>query len=106
MAVDALVDIEYSLRIARELVWFKERGISTHLSFHPLSVEAPRRHPPILLEVVEEGITVLDDGTFGREARRVKVRMKERGSTRIWLADNKWVWLLKPGSKIGEVIEL
>ncbi|MCS7145297.1 MAG: nucleotidyltransferase domain-containing protein [Nitrososphaerota archaeon] len=104
--VDRLVSIEYSPRVARELEWLEEKGISTHLSFHPISSQTLRKHPPIMLDVVEEGIAVVDDGTYGREVRRMKARMKELGASRVWLTDEEWVWVLKPDAKVGEVIEL
>ncbi|MDW8360626.1 MAG: nucleotidyltransferase domain-containing protein [Candidatus Caldarchaeum sp.] len=105
-AVDMLVNIEYSPRVVRELEWLEEKGISTHLSFHPVSGETFRKHPPIMLDAVEDGIAVVDDGTYRREAWKMKARMKELGAARIWLTDEEWVWVLKPDAKIGEVIEL
>ncbi|MEM4281556.1 MAG: nucleotidyltransferase domain-containing protein [Candidatus Caldarchaeum sp.] len=105
-AVDRLVEVEYSPRVIQELEWLENNGVYTHLSFHPISSATLRKHPPIILDVVDEGIVVVDDGTYMKEARIIKAKMKTLGAARIWLAENEWVWVLKPDAKVGEVIEL
>lgn len=105
-AVDTLVDIEYSPRVAWELEWLERKGIVTHLSFHPMSSHTLESHPPLILDVVDEGIVVFDDGVFVRETRRLRAKIDELGASRIWLGENEWVWVLKPDAKVGEVIEL
>ncbi len=105
-AIDRLVDVEYSPRVAGELEWLENNGISTHLSFHPISTHTFKKHPPIILDIVEEGIAIVDDGTYEKEVEKVKARMRELGAKRIWLAEDEWVWLLKPDAEIGEVIEI
>lgn len=105
-AIDRLVEVEYSQRVSRELEWLENNGISTHLSFHPMNTHTLQKHPPIILDIVEEGIAVIDDGTFEREAEKVRTRMKGLGARRIWLTGDEWVWILKPDAKIGEVIEI
>ncbi|MEM1584022.1 MAG: nucleotidyltransferase domain-containing protein [Nitrososphaerota archaeon] len=105
-ALDKLVDLEYSSRVAQEMEWLENNGVSTHLSFHPLSSRMLQAHPPIVLDIVDEGITIVDDGTYKMEAMKIMRRMRELGAKRIWLAENEWVWILKPDAKIGEVIEI
>ena len=105
-AIDRLVDVEYSPRVARELEWLENNGISTHISFHPINTHSLQNHPPIILDIVEEGITLVDDGTYEREAEKMRARMRALGAKRIWLTGDEWAWLLKPDAKIGEVIEI
>ena len=105
-ALDKLVDLEYSPRVAQEMEWLENNGISTHLSFHPLNSRMLQAHPPIILDIIDEGIIVVDDGTYKMEAIKVRRRMRELGAKRIWLTENEWVWVLKPDAKIGEVIEI
>ncbi len=105
-AVDRLVDIEYSPRVLQEIEWLENNGVSTHLSFHPVSSHMLRLHPPIILDIIDEGIPIIDDGTYRMEAKKIRERMKELGAKRIWLAEDEWVWILKPDAKIGEVIEI
>lgn len=105
-AIDRLVEVEYSDKVAQELAWLEENGIPTHISFHPMTSETLRKHPPLLLDIVDEGIILIDDGTYAKEAKKIKAKMRELGSKRIWLNDDEWVWVLKPYVKLGEVIEL
>ncbi|MEM0481529.1 MAG: nucleotidyltransferase domain-containing protein [Nitrososphaerota archaeon] len=105
-AIDRLVDVEYSPRVARELEWLESNGISTHLSFYPINTHTLQQHPPIILDIIEEGIAIIDDGTYEKEVEKMRARMRELSTKRIWLARDEWVWLLKPDAKIGEVIEI
>ncbi len=105
-AVDKLVDIEYSPRVVQEMEWLENNGVSTHLSFHPVSSHTLQMHPPIILDIIDEGIPIIDDGTYRIEAKKIKARMNELGAKRIWLTRDEWVWILKPDAKIGEVIEI
>lgn len=71
-----------------------------------LTVEEMRKHPRVLLDMVEDARILLDDGTFKRELTALKKRMKELGSRRVFLDDGTWYWVLKPGMRLGETIRL
>jgi hypothetical protein len=56
--------------------------------------------------MVDDAIILYDkDGFFAGVLERLRRRMQELGSKKIYIGD-KWYWDLKPDSKPGEVIEL
>ncbi|MBI5745590.1 MAG: nucleotidyltransferase domain-containing protein [Nitrospirae bacterium] len=61
---------------------------------------------PIFLDIVDEGEILLDDGTLKNKLEDIRKKMKAYNSRKITLKDGTWYWLLKPGMKLGEVIEL
>ena len=63
------------------------------------------RTPPLLLDVVEDGIILLDNGSMRRMLKRVEERMKQLGSRRV-KTKRGWYWDMKPDYKFGEVIEI
>lgn len=64
------------------------------------------RHPPILLDVVEEGVTIYDkDGFLERELSKLKDRLKELGAKRV-KGKHGWYWVLKPDIRFGEVLRV
>lgn len=83
-----------------------DHGIDTHLSFHPISPQTLAKHPPIILDTLIDGITLMDDGTYSREAKAAKRSLKRLRSKRIRVSDDEWIWVLKPHLRLGEVIEL
>jgi predicted nucleotidyltransferase len=64
-------------------------------------------HSPLYLDIVEEGVVLLDRGQLMRDVfAAMRARMRELGSRRVWLADGSWYWDLKPDFRFGEVVEL
>ncbi len=61
---------------------------------------------PIFLDMVEDGIILLDDGSFEKKIKKVKHRMKELGTQKIILENGDYYWILKPGLRLSEVIIL
>lgn len=61
---------------------------------------------PIFLDLVEEAMLLHDDGTARAKLDQLRARMKALGSRKIVLDDGTYYWLLKPGLRFGEVIEL
>jgi hypothetical protein len=62
--------------------------------------------PLILLDILDHGIIIYDDGTLEKRFESLKTRLTELGSKRVVLDDGTWYWHLKPDWKPGEVIEL
>jgi hypothetical protein len=61
---------------------------------------------PLFLDMVEDARILFDrDGFFAARLDRLRARLKELGSQRIWRG-NAWYWVLKPDLKPGEVFEL
>jgi hypothetical protein len=68
--------------------------------------EEVRRGSPLFLDMTEDALLLFDrDGFFARELDRLRERLAQLGSRRIWLG-NAWYWDLKPDYRPGEVFEL
>lgn len=69
-------------------------------------VEA-RVHSPLYLDIVEEGILILDrEGLVEAVLAAMRARMRALGSRRVYLRDGTWYWDLKPDFRFGEVVEI
>ena len=75
-----------------------------------LIVKSPaeaRSRIPLYLDIVEEGVLILDRGTFFEGVLAgMRARMRELGSHRVFLEDGTWYWDLKPDFRFGEVVEI
>ena len=71
------------------------------------SPEEARGHSPLYLDIVDDGILLLDrDGFFEKILSEMRERMRELGSRRIYLDDGSWYWDLKPDFRFGDVVEI
>jgi len=83
-----------------------EKGF--HIDFSPiiLSVEEASKIRPMYLDMIEDSIIIYDkDDFFKRVLARLRKRLEELGSERVWIGE-KWYWKLKPDIKFGEVFEI
>ena len=103
---DALIKAEMDEEVEEELEWLSRNGIDTHITILPMSVGRLKLHPFILLDIVDEGIVLYDDGTYEREAVEMRKRLKQLGAKRVFLSEDEWYWDLKPSFKPGEVVEI
>jgi len=71
------------------------------------SMGEARVRSPLYLDIVEEGILILDRGRFFEGVlSEMRERMRALGSRRIFLEDGTWYWNLKPDFRFGEVVEI
>jgi len=64
------------------------------------------RGTPLLLDMTEDARILHDtDGCLADALQRVRRRLRELGSRRIWRGDH-WYWDLKPDYRPGEIFEL
>ena len=69
--------------------------------------EEARFHSPLYLDIVEDGILLVDRGQFFETVLgAMRARMRELGSRRVFLEDGSWYWDLKPDFRFGEVVEI
>jgi uncharacterized protein len=69
--------------------------------------EEAAHHSPLYLDIVEDGILLVDrDGFFRSILDAMRVRMRALGSRRVMLPDGSWYWDLKPDFRFGEVVEI
>lgn len=115
--LDLLVILEQvprSLRERRRIlleVWERERVVKgLPASEWNLVVKSPdeaQSHSPLYLDIVEDGIILLDRGRFFEQILdEMRERMRILGSRRVYLADGSWYWDLKPSFRFGEVVEI
>lgn len=84
----------------------KREWINTYLSPVIKSPEEVEAGSPLFLDMVEDALILFDrDGFFAGRLERLRRRMAELGSRRIWRGDF-WYWILKPDYRPGDVIEL
>jgi hypothetical protein len=64
-------------------------------------------HSPLYLDMVEDGCLLFDrDGFFAGVLDRMRVRMRELGSRRVFLPDGSWYWDLQPGFRFGDEVRI
>lgn len=73
------------------------------LLYTPDEVKDPK---PIFLDMIEEAVFILDDGTMKTKLESLRRRLRELGSRKVTLPDGTYYWLLKPDLQFGEVIAL
>lgn len=85
----------------------EQKGYRPYLSpliFSVHEIEEPRY---ILLDLVDDAEILYDpDGFFRKRLSRLRKKLDELGSRRIFLEDGSWYWILKPDLKPGEIFEL
>ena len=57
-------------------------------------------------DMVAEGEILMDDGTLRNKFDSLRERLRELGSRKVSLPDGTYYWLLRPGLRFGDVIEL
>lgn len=69
--------------------------------------EEAKYHSPLYLDIVEDGMLLLDRGGFFEAVlSEMRNRMRQLGSRRVYLDDGTWYWVLKPDYRFGEVVEI
>ena len=79
-----------------------------HPYFSPIfkTPEEALKGSPLFLDMTQEVEILFDrDGYFRKIRDRLKKRLQELGSQRIWKG-KMWYWVLKPDLRPGEVIDL
>ena len=62
--------------------------------------------PPLLLDVVEDGVILYDDGLMARKLSELKGKLRALGSKRVRTRSGMWYWIIKPDIKPGEIIQI
>lgn len=84
----------------------RRRGFYPQFSPIPYKPEDLERTPPLLLDLVEDGIIIKDDNTFSRKMDELRKKLKELGARRLKTSKGNRYWILKPKMRKGEVIEI
>lgn len=71
-----------------------------------MTVREIERHPPILLDMVDDSIILYDrERFFERILRELRERLRELGAVKVKV-NGGWYWILKPDAELGEVVEI
>lgn len=84
----------------------RKEGFYLQFSPVPYRPEELERTPPLLLDLVEDGVIIKDDGTFSRKMDELRKKLKELGARRLVTSRGNRYWILKPKIEKGEVIEV
>jgi len=85
----------------------RELGFGTLISPVPLAPEEVERNPPILLDILTDGVILYDRDEFmGNHLGKLKHRLEVLGAKKVYLPSGRWYWDLKPGYKLGESVEI
>jgi predicted nucleotidyltransferase len=104
---DMFTAIDDALRASRAYEDLRSKRLGTTISPIPLTVEEVDRNPPILLDLVTDGLIVYDtDGFMARKLRALRKKLAALGARRVVLEGGGWYWDLKPDYTLGEVIAL
>gem|GEM_PF-2356136 len=105
-AFDQMVDVEGRPPISAEISFLAEHGLDTHISLLPLSESRFRAHPPILLDVAEDGLVIVDRAGVEAELHRIRNRLGELGAKRVFIGEDDWYWDLIPKYSPGVEVEV
>ena len=95
-----------SLEIERERQFLYANGVVTDVSFIPFRTEDLGRFYPLMLDVVNEGIILFDEGGLLERARERMKRLEHvLGMSRVRAGD-VWLWTVPPETRIGEPLEV
>lgn len=104
---DIFNDIDKELRTSKEYRSLKEKKLGTLISPILLKSDEIKKNPPILLDIVTDGVILFDTDNFIRNLiNSLKKKLEERRAKKIYFGEGKWYWDLKPDYKLGEVVEI
>lgn len=78
-------------------------GLVSDIFFAPEEIE---RHPPILLDIIYDGIILYDKNSFLSNALRTLKERLEAQKARKVKTEKGHFWILKPDIASGEVVEI
>jgi predicted nucleotidyltransferase len=86
--------------------WVAERG-RPELSLLPFEPSEALEGRFLYLDMVDDAVLVHDAGDFmRRRLEQLRERLRAWGSYKAWLGDGSYVWILRPGMRPGETLEL
>jgi len=78
-------------------------GLISDFFFTPQEI---KNHPPILLDVIDDGIIIYDKASFlSKELKVLKERLNRLKARKVITAKGHY-WILKPDIKPGEIVDI
>lgn len=104
--IDGLVPVLMTLRKQPEYVALVAEGLLPSPSVVMLTPEEASHNRLLYLDMIEEGIRLIDKGDFfKRRLDTLRARLEELGAVRSRQNDD-WYWDLKPDHRLGEALAL
>ncbi|GFO96795.1 DNA polymerase subunit beta [groundwater metagenome] len=78
-------------------------GLISDIFFTPDEI---KKHPPILLDVKDDGIILFDKNSFlSKELNILKERLEAQKARKV-KTEKGYFWILKPDVKFGDIVEI
>jgi len=102
--VGELLEVEHKTCVGDELRWLSGKGVRTHISFHPYTPDEMRYFRMLFLDIMADGIALLDAGKFFESLRaKFRVLLDRMGAERTFISKDKWFWVLNPEARLEAV---
>lgn len=106
-AMNKFLLVEDRLKEKEEFLSVTAAGCSPEVKPIIFSREEASESRYIFLDVVNDGIILYDKSDFFKERlERLRKRLKELESKRIFCEDGSWYWILAPDLRFGETFEI
>ncbi|RZN35154.1 MAG: nucleotidyltransferase domain-containing protein [Methanophagales archaeon ANME-1-THS] len=104
---DVFNKLEWDLKTSKAYRDLKEKKLGTLISPIPHTPEEIKRNPPILLDIITDGIILYDTDNFmSLHLKELRKKLVKLGARKIFLGNGRWYWDLKPDYRLHEVVEL
>jgi len=101
-----LKNIQETIRSSASARALTKMGQSTVISPIMFTPEEASKHPPIMLDIVDDGIILHDRDKFLEGILDdIRNRLKELGARKV-KTQKGWYWILKPDAKLGEEVRI
>ena len=98
--------VHENLKKSEAYISLRKSGVSGLVSDIFFTPEEIERHPPILLDMVEDGIIWYDKENFLRKVLlSIKGNLKKLGAKKV-TTEKGYYWVLKPDIKPGEIVRI
>ena len=99
-------NVQETVRKSAPAQALRKMGQSTLISPIIFAPEEASKHPPIMLDIIDDGIILHDREEFlERILDDIRNRLKELGARKV-KTQKGWYWTLKPDAKLGEEVRI
>ena len=101
-----LKSVQESIKSSPQAGALRRLGQSVLVSPVMLTPEEASKHPPIMLDLVDDGILLYDRGGFLQGILDdIRSRLKELEARKVKTRKG-WYWILKPDARLGEEVRV
>ncbi|MCZ7359857.1 MAG: nucleotidyltransferase domain-containing protein [Candidatus Methanoperedens sp.] len=104
--IDFLIVTHEYLKKSKAYISLRKSNISGLISDIFFTPEEIKGHPPILLDIIDDGIVLYDRDSFlSKELKLLKRKLQAQKAQKV-KTERGHFWILKPDVKSGEVVEI